>query len=366
MRLQQHFSERPAFRVNREVQRYNTFAFFRSRLLAKVNTVKTLFAFGGFPRTSPENTYDDYVKFTIPTSMSEPSSRSPAAAVPNQDHLVSMIDHTPKQVAPDVFVLRAVFRMFPGLLVPATMTIIRNAKHRTLLVYSPLNPALYADLSPLGVVTAIVAPSAMHSTYAQIAKSYYPTANLYSAPTLKLKFPDRDWGVVITPNTAHNILGSHIRVQLVSLCPQLTEITLLHLPSETLVVCDLAFNFTKQILTHASWLARIYIRLTGAEERPLEVSSPIRFMIRPHCTRSLPMLDALLEQPWTRVIPCHGDVVEDAKPKFIQGVYKFVKDTARKQEKNQRVRNNRGNVFQLVVAIFVTLCFIAFFVYRFS
>lgn len=261
-----------------------------------------------------------------------------------------MLDDVPQQIADDVFRLSAIFKVFPAMWIPVSMTIIRNPENQTLILYSPLNPSLYADLSSLGTVTAILAPSGVHSMYPQVAQTHYPSAELYSAPGLQARFPNLNWGTLVTTETAEDILGPHVRIRLVTSSPFMAEIVLLHEASQTLIVADLAFNFTQEALMHASWLARFYIKATGVAYRPLDVSGPIRAMIRPHCTRTLTELDSLLEWPWVRVIPCHGDVVENAKPKFIAGVYKFVKETAGEQREDAS-RDNNSDLARICIAI---------------
>lgn len=271
-----------------------------------------------------------------------------------QNARLVMLDKSPQQICEHVFRLSAIFKVAPALWIPVSMTIIRNPDDQTLILYSPLNPTLYTDLSSLGTVTAIVAPSGMHSMYPQTAQTHYPSAKLFSAPTLQTRFPNLNWGTLVTAETPEDILGSHVRVRLASSCPFMAEIVLLHEASQTLIVSDLAFNFTQEALTHASWLARLYIKATGAADRPLDVSKPLRAMIRPHCARALIELDSLLEWPWTRVIPCHGDVVENAKPKFIAGIYKFVKETAAKQRESA-TRGSNYNPRRIFIAVALVL-----------
>lgn len=267
---------------------------------------------------------------------------------------LKMFDDSLQQIASDVFRLSAIFKVLPGVWVPISMGIIHNPDDRTLILYSPLNPAVCPDLSSLGTVAAIVAPSGMHSMYPHIAKTHYPSAKLFSAPTLQARFPGRDWGTLVTSETAEDVLGSHVSIRLVSSCPALAEIVLLHRPSQTLFVCDLAFNFTQEALKHASWLARFYIKVTGCADRPLEISGPLRIMIKPYCVSALPELDSLLEWPWTRFAPCHGDVVEDAKPKLIAGMYKFVKETAAKQSEYS-AWNNKFNLRWACIGIVLVM-----------
>lgn len=247
------------------------------------------------------------------------------------DTQLTMIDTEPQKIADDLFTLRATFRMMPGVVMPICMTIIRNPLDQTLIIYSPLNPNMYADLSSLGTVTTIIAPAGMHTTYVRKSTEFYPSATLYSTPALKTRFPARDWGTIITAETASDILGTHVRSTLLTLKPEFAEIILLHESSNTLIVCDAVFNFTPAALGTSSLLFRFYTWVTGAR-KPLDLNTPLKKLSHSYCLTALPQYDALLEWPWSRVIPCHGDVVDqNAKELFREGMYKFVSETASKQ-----------------------------------
>lgn len=273
------------------------------------------------------------------------------------DPKLSMIDIEPQHIAEDVFVLRAKFHAMWGATLPLNMVILRNASDKSLMIYSPLNPTQYSDLSALGTVTTIVAPAAMHSTYAQKANAHYPSARLISCPSLKKRFPDRDWGTIVTTDTPPDAFGSSFRVALLSPRKEFTEIVVLHEPSNTLVVGDSMFNFTDSILKLASPLMRMYVRLSKGRG-PLDLNIPLKWMIRPYCKHYLLQLDSVLQWPWSRVIPCHGGIVDgNAKDVFMSGIYKFVSESAQDPANNSgsRARLNNGVVAALLIIVGITI-----------
>lgn len=237
----------------------------------------------------------------------------------------------PEQLAEDLYTVEASLTIMRGVVFPLRMTVIRLPQSTDLVVYSPLDPSV-VDLSALGTVKAVIAPNAMHSLYAQSFASAHAHATLYSSPGLPARFPDRDWGTVLSAGGAADAVSPHTPLKVVSGFSVLQEVLLLHRASGTLVAADMAFNLTPGARAKMSRAARWYVLATRAT-RPLDWGLTVKLLARADCGDALPQLRHVVEEwQWDRFVPAHGDVVrENAKQVFRDGVYRYVQDVARSE-----------------------------------
>lgn len=254
-----------------------------------------------------------------------------------------------EEIAPDLYVVNGFFNSF-GISLPLRMTVIRLPGSSDLVVFSPLSPTL-VDLSALGVVKAVIAPNLMHDTYAQAYVNAHPHAELYSSPSLPEKYPDRRWGTVLCESTPPDTISPHVLVRVLSDFHSFQEIVILHVPSRSLIVADLAFNCTAEVLKEMNVKSRFFIRATRGTGA-LDWSLIMKMMVRSGCTELLPQLDALLnEWDWERFIMCHGEIVEkNAKEIFREGTHMWVKQTANRGERGLW----RGVVVCVVIAVLIS------------
>lgn len=236
----------------------------------------------------------------------------------------------PEQIASHVYVVDGTLGdMLPGVLFPVRMTIIRlQGEDRSLLVYSPFHPSL-VDLSGLGSVKYIIAPNSAHGAHPQEFQAAHPGSILYSSPALAERFPNRDWGTVLSRNTPQNAICAEVELRVFTEWSLFQEVVLFHVPSKTLIAADMAFNFTSKVLEKSERGFRWFVKLLRAE-KPLDWSVAIKLMARSGCKEGIKHMDALLEEwDWDRFVPCHGEVVEQgAKELFREGVYRYVSDVA--------------------------------------
>lgn len=234
----------------------------------------------------------------------------------------------PEQIAPDLFAISGQIDFLPGVLMPLRMTILRQPG-RSLVVYSPFDPNL-VDMSALGTVKAVVAPSTMHWTYARAFQAAHPGSTLYASPGLAERFPREHWGVVVTPDTPEDALGPGVKIRVLSAWCVFQELVLFHAASRTLVAGDLAFNLTPAALAAAPLGCRVFVT-AGRGGGPLDWSVAVKLLARAGCREGVKQLDAVLRDwDWDRFVPGHGAVVEHgAKEVFRAGVYRYVSDVAR-------------------------------------
>ncbi len=207
---------------------------------------------------------------------------------------------------------------FYGLEVGARMTVMRLADG-SLLLHSPvsLDPQLRRELDSLGAVRYAVAPNRFHHLYAGEVAKAYPEARLWVAPGVERKRPDLEFVGVLgdeAPEAWHDEVGQiFVRGR-----PFENEVTFLHRPSRTLLLCDLAFNFGP----HAPPATRVLMRLVGGYGRfgPTRLD-PILIRDRPAARQSF---ERILAWDFDRVVIAHGEVLEAGGPAALRVGYDWL------------------------------------------
>jgi hypothetical protein len=149
-------------------------------------------------------------------------------------------------------------------LMPLRMTVILLPDD-SLLLHSPtrLTPKLQAELTALGPVRALVAPSPAHWMFARDWQRAYPKAETWAAPGLAERKPVQKSGLVIDhelSGTPPMAWGGAIDLVTVRGGFGFSEIALFHKPSRTLVLTDLVMNIETERLPA---LMRPFARLLG-------------------------------------------------------------------------------------------------------
>ena len=189
-----------------------------------------------------------------------------------------------------------------GLHVRLRMTVARLSDGG-LWLYSPVpvDDALAEQLAELGPVRHLVAPSRGHNLFSGDAKQHWPAATLWISPGLEESglpadetlTDDRDpWPGVLEP----------LRLAAV---PAIDEVAFLHVPTRSLICCDLVIN----VHDEPNWMARTLYRALGVWRKP----GPTRYWRWK--TKDAEAARASYERivAWEprRVIMAHGDIVED-------------------------------------------------------
>jgi hypothetical protein len=194
-------------------------------------------------------------------------------------------------------------RLPAGVSLPLRMTVVR-LPDGGVLVHSPtpLREGLAEAVAALGPVRVLVAPSLLHHVSAGAWHARFPEATLWGATGLPRKRPDLSIGATfdeVTPPWATAFtplaLGG---------CPTLNEVVFFHAASRSLVCSDLLFN----VRAPEGWATKLVLTLAGTRGR-LGMSRAWRRYARDRAALRA-SLEQMLEWPFERVLPGHGDVLE--------------------------------------------------------
>eukprot|EP00195_Chlamydomonas_chlamydogama_P010662 CAMPEP_0202905344 /NCGR_PEP_ID=MMETSP1392-20130828/33751_1 /ASSEMBLY_ACC=CAM_ASM_000868 /TAXON_ID=225041 /ORGANISM="Chlamydomonas chlamydogama, Strain SAG 11-48b" /LENGTH=280 /DNA_ID=CAMNT_0049593391 /DNA_START=131 /DNA_END=973 /DNA_ORIENTATION=+ len=247
-----------------------------------------------------------------------------------------------------IWTVEGKFQVLPFVKAPVRMTIlgfvVPNASKPNLIVYSPFQPTaeLVDSIKKIGNVAFVVAPNSMHHVFAGPFKEAFPGCKLVGAQVVANKRFDLAFEHVLkTPKDVGQVEGWPIETVLVHLvegCDMLGELALLHRPSKTLVLCDMAFNYEHggEVALPGppvSW----YLRLTGGHRRCC-VTEPFRWMVDAPVLKD--SLGALLRSwDFEQVIMAHGSVIPSGgKQALTAGTYSWASDLASKLEATAKRR----------------------------
>ena len=221
-----------------------------------------------------------------------------------------------RQVFPDGWVIDFQQKTGFGLTFPARMTVVR-LEDGALWIYSPgpLDDRTAEELEGLGPVRYLVAPNLFHHLHLPAAAARFPDAEILGAPGLAEKRED----VTFTGTLGlASPWGPELQPLPIDGMPSFSEVVFCHRPSGSLLVADLLFN-----LRHSMGIVvSTYCRLTGVHGR-VAMSRIFRFAIRdrPACAASCLRL---LRSPFDRLVPCHGEVVEQGAKLQVEAALAWV------------------------------------------
>jgi hypothetical protein len=194
------------------------------------------------------------------------------------------------------------------------MTVLR-LRDGQLILHSPvpISSELRDELDALGRVGFIVVPEA-HGKFAGQAAELFPSARLLAAPgpparRESLAFhasladePPAAWAGQVE---SHLVLGFRLH-----------EVALFHRPSRTLLLTDLCFNIQRS----SSRIARLVFRANGMWRRfgPSRIIRAAAVSDRAALERSL---ERVLAWDFDRVVPAHGDVIEQGGRAAIRAAW---------------------------------------------
>lgn len=214
-------------------------------------------------------------------------------------------------IAPNLWTVEMPLSVY-GFSVGARMTIIRLGSGR-LLLYSPvaMPEELRHQITLLGEVGAIVCPNLHHHLFAAEAVKAFPTARLYGPAELAPRRRDLRFDGFLTnvppPMWGDDALPSRVQGS------RLHETAIFHPESHTLLVADLLQNIRAPKDT---W-TRFYLWLGGTGERA-GLHRAVRWSFN-NRTEARAGIHRILKWDIRRIIPCHGDIIEEhAKQQFAR------------------------------------------------
>lgn len=225
----------------------------------------------------------------------------------------------PRELAPGVWSVDRRLRFPLGLEIPTRMTVLRLASGG-LLLHSPvaLDDPTKRTIEELGAVEVILAPNSFHYLFAREWVEAFPRACFLGAPDLPERIADLPPGEPVPcegspfgPGIVHLVYGPVRRV---------SEVVLLHRPSGTLVLTDLAFHWVR----FQSFVERLVWRLSGVPAG-FGPSRSVRLTLLSDRAAAPPFLARILEWEFRRIVVAHGDPVEaNAKETFRRGFRRYL------------------------------------------
>jgi Domain of unknown function (DUF4336) len=213
-------------------------------------------------------------------------------------------------LGPDLWTAQDILRLPGGVRLPLRMTAIRLPKGG-LVVHSPLplTDDLLKSVARIDAVEYVIAPSNLHHRWAGQWLQRFPGAKLYGAVGLPKKRKDLAFAGQLASSGDGGAPAPWAAVldqQLVAGAPKLNEVAFFHKSTGTLLVSDLLFNVTHP----TNFMTGLVLTVAGTKGR-LAMSRAWR-----RYTRDKPALKASVEKilawPFTRILPGHGEVFEDA------------------------------------------------------
>ncbi|KAL4440124.1 hypothetical protein ABPG75_003125 [Micractinium tetrahymenae] len=255
---------------------------------------------------------------------------------------------------------------------PVRMTIVRSGGGQgdapLLLVSSfPPDARVLELLRPLGQVRLVLAPNAAHCLWGAAMRDACPGVLLAGPPNAAARHPDICWDALVkTPTDFRTLLMrqgfSAADLRAWTTCkasPWLQEVPLLHKPSRTLILTDLAFNFklsggeTPLPGGPLGFLMRtLYLPLVGGY-RPCCVTKPfgLSFLL-PDADAMCTVMQEIVATDFDQVIMAHGDVVcsPGGKAAFQQGSVAFFQEVAERRRQQQEAGGAGPSRATLLVA----------------
>lgn len=190
------------------------------------------------------------------------------------------------------------------------VTVIRLRSGQTVLhSMAPFTPADLATLQSLGTLGWLVEAMLLHDTYAKEGHAAFPALPFLGPPGFSdvVKFPT----LPLLPAPAE--WAGELEVFPIEGTPKLKEHAFLHVPTRTLIVADLIFNFDPN---EHGW-DRFFHRYIAGFKRYPGMSRIFKLCLadRPAFQTSLARI---LEQDFDRIIVGHGRVIESHGKALLQ------------------------------------------------
>ena len=222
-----------------------------------------------------------------------------------------------RALGPDIWVVDQAQRYF-GLEVGCRMTVVRLADG-ALWVHSAitLDDELRSQLDALGPVRYVVAPNRVHYLRAGDTVKAYPGSRLWIAPGVEKKRPELAFGTFLTddapPEWSASLAQAHFRGR-----PFENEFVFCHGASRTLIMCDLAFNFSARF----PLATRMFTWVIGGygEFRPSRLD-PLLIRDRRASRESL---EKILSWDFDTVVVAHGEVLEHDGREALRRGYRWL------------------------------------------
>ncbi|MEZ4239993.1 MAG: DUF4336 domain-containing protein [Myxococcota bacterium] len=206
-------------------------------------------------------------------------------------------------VTDGVWTARDEVRLPGGVRFPLRMTIV-SLPGGDLWLYSPvaIHDPLGREIDALGPVRHVVVPSTQHTLHAKSTKARWPAATLWGPEKLKDERPDLGIERVL-PHGTSDAWGNQIEPLAIEGAPRLSEFEMLHKPSRSLMICDLAFHFAPSNLSTS-----LLLRAVGCHGK-MAASRSWSWVFAKDKPAVGASVRRVLDRDFDRLIPCHGEIV---------------------------------------------------------
>ncbi len=214
-------------------------------------------------------------------------------------------------VGKDIWIINYPFKLI-GANFGNKMTVIKYDDDK-LLLHSPIPicPQLIEKIDTLGQVKLLMAPNLMHNLFINEWKQHYNDATLMAPKHIKKVDYDISLEEITLSEKSSINIPSDFRIQFIAGMNGLHEYALIHIPSGTLVLTDLAFNIHN---VKGIW-SNIFFRLYGAYGK-FGPTHLIKAIIK-NKVKFSQSINTILSYDFDKIIVSHGDLVmQDGKSYF--------------------------------------------------
>ncbi len=189
----------------------------------------------------------------------------------------------------------------------ARMTVIRLMNGR-LMLHSPceITPEIAKEITALGEVAYVIAPSNFHYLHVPSVQAAFPDAKTYICPGIEQKRPDISFDFALE-DTAPLDWSDDLDQALVRGSRWMWEVTFFHKASKTLILVDLIENIT-DATPRVNWVLKLWWKLFRMWNKALP--APEYRMGWKDQTAAKASLERILAWDFKRIILAHGDVIE--------------------------------------------------------
>src|SRR5688572_9734921 len=214
-----------------------------------------------------------------------------------------------KPLAPDLWIRKYPLSIL-GTEHGRTVTVIRVSSGKLILhSMAPFSVEDLAAVQGLGEPTWLVEAMLLHDTYAAEGPKHFPGLPFLGPPGFSeiVKFPVDP----LLPVPAE--WDGEVRVIRLQGAPKLEEHLFLHVPSRTLIVADLIFNFPED---ETGWDRFFHRHIAGFRRYPGTSRIFRWFVSDKEAFRK--SLEEVLEWDFDRIIPGHGEVIESGGKELLR------------------------------------------------
>jgi hypothetical protein len=219
-----------------------------------------------------------------------------------------------KKIAPNIWHTQHTF-VANGIRASSRMTVVR-LHDGCLWLHSPvpISAELKAEITALGEVKHVVAPSKMHHLFVADCMAAFPQAKLFCAPGLQVKRPDLQGMQELKP-VAEPSWQEDLEQVFFAGMPLVNETVWFHKVSRTLIITDLVQCYEGEL----SFGLKIYAKLTGTRNQ-LAVPKTVQWLVKDKAA-ALTSAKKILDWPFERVVIAHNSIVENDAYRVVEKAF---------------------------------------------